>query len=58
MIQTNSSRNSSVGPKPKIRLVRNDGPVFSDWALIVTLFFWSSANSCWLLANDGIWVEK
>ena len=39
---TSSSRNSSVGPKPKIRLVRNDGPVFVGWALIVTLFFWSS----------------
>ncbi len=46
---TMSSRNSSVGPKPNIRLARNDGPPLVEWAVIVMLYFWtSSANSCGL----------
>ena len=47
-----------VGPKPKIRLVRNDGPVSVDWASIVTPLLSSRLESSELFANDGTWVEK
>src|SRR2546423_2344888 len=57
-ISTNSAIKSSVGPKPKIRLVRNDGPVSGDLASIVTFSLSSRLVSCWLLAKEGTWVEK
>src|SRR5947209_12601811 len=57
-ISTNSRIKSSVGPKPKIKLVRNDGPVSGDLASIVTLWLSNRLVSCWLLANAGTWVEN
>ena len=57
-MNTNSRISSSVGPKPKIRLSSNDGPLFGASASIVTLLLCSRFDSSALLANDGTWVEK
>ena len=58
MMNTNSATSSSVGPNPKIRLSRSDGPVSGLFASIVTLWASSSCESSVPLANDGTWVEK
>ena len=58
MMNTNNKTRRIVGPKPKIRLSRNDGPVSGFLASIVTLCCCSSWESCWWSANDGTWVEK
>src|SRR5436305_14205443 len=58
MISTNSRISSSVGPNPKRRLVRNEGPFCPGCALIVTPLLWSRLESCELSANEGTWVEN
>ena len=54
----NSATSRIVGPNPKIRLVKNDGPESGDLASIVTLWSCSSFDNALLSANDGTWVEK
>ena len=54
----NSPTSRIVGPNPKIRLVKNDGPESGDLASIVTLWSCSRFDSAVLSANDGTWVEK
>ena len=54
----NSPTSSSVGPKPRSKLVRNDGPPSGAFASIVATLPTSVGYSCVLSTNEGSCVEK